>query len=161
MGICGCGICTDITSMKCNDVWTHNGITTHICLHTEHVWNKKLWQWPISSWICGAYPKNHAHILHFYVFCYRLTLGDFTTMWCCYNTVNFLQNPPKRHPTAHPCGWGMGCILWDQTELCSAVLYVIQQKSWQKRLLHPGMMCLFCDYFYFISPRGLRTGCLV
>ena len=33
--------------------------------------------------------------------------------------------------------------------------------SWQKRLLHPGMMCLFCDYFYFISPRGLRTGCLV
>ena len=33
--------------------------------------------------------------------------------------------------------------------------------SWQKRLLHPGMRCLFCDYFYFISPRGLRTGCLV
>ena len=33
--------------------------------------------------------------------------------------------------------------------------------SWRKRLLHPGMMCLFCDYFYFISPRGLRTGCLV
>ena len=33
--------------------------------------------------------------------------------------------------------------------------------SWQKRLLHPGMMCLFCDCFYFISPRGLRTGCLV
>ena len=33
--------------------------------------------------------------------------------------------------------------------------------SWQKRLLHPGMMCLFSDYFYFISPRGLRTGCLV
>ena len=33
--------------------------------------------------------------------------------------------------------------------------------SWQKRFLHPGMMCLFCDYFYFISPRGLRTGCLV
>ena len=33
--------------------------------------------------------------------------------------------------------------------------------SWQKRLLHPGMMCLFCDYFYFISPRGLRTGCVV
>ena len=32
--------------------------------------------------------------------------------------------------------------------------------SWQKRLLHPGMMCLFCDYFYFISPRGLRTGFL-
>ena len=32
---------------------------------------------------------------------------------------------------------------------------------WQKRLLHPGMMCLFCDYFYFISPRGLRTGFLV
>ena len=30
-----------------------------------------------------------------------------------------------------------------------------------KKLLHPGMMCLFCDYFYFISPRGLRTGCLV
>ena len=33
--------------------------------------------------------------------------------------------------------------------------------SWQKRLLHPGIMCLFCDYFYFISPRGLRTGCFV
>ena len=33
--------------------------------------------------------------------------------------------------------------------------------SWQKRLLHPGIMCVFCDYFYFISPPGLRAGCLV
>ena len=32
--------------------------------------------------------------------------------------------------------------------------------KYTKKLLHPGMMSLFCDYFYFISPRGLRTGCL-
>ena len=43
----------------------------------------------------------------------------------------------------------------------STLFYHIELHFWQKRLLHPGMMCLFCDYFYFISPRGLRTGCLV
>ena len=46
---------------------------------------------------------------------------------------------------------GRGKVIWKMDVI----------HSWQKRLLHPGMMCLFCDYFYSISPRGLRTGCLV
>ena len=37
------------------------------------------------------------------------------TVWCCYNTVKFLQNIHKRHPIARPLGRGMGCILWVQT----------------------------------------------
>ena len=28
---------------------------------------------------------------------------------------------------------------------------MVNLHSWQKRLLHPGMMCLFCDYFSSIS----------
>ena len=31
-----------------------------------------------------------------------------------YHAVNFLPNPLKIHPIAHPLGWGMGCILWAQ-----------------------------------------------
>ena len=70
------------------------------------------------------------------------------------------------------CSW---CLLWawrkvalPETDLLKLekqtdrhVISNVKIHSWQKRLLHPGMMCLFCDYFYFISPRGLRTGCLV
>ena len=33
--------------------------------------------------------------------------------------------------------------------------------SWQKKVLTSRDDVSFCDYFYFISPRGLRTGCLV
>ena len=33
------------------------------------------------------------------------------TVWCHYNTVNFLANIHKRHPIAHPLGQGMGCLL--------------------------------------------------
>ena len=31
-----------------------------------------------------------------------------------YNTVNFLTNIHKIHPTYHPLGWDMGCFLWVQ-----------------------------------------------
>ena len=34
------------------------------------------------------------------------------TWRCRYNAVNFLQNPHKRHPTARPWEWGMGCVWW-------------------------------------------------
>ena len=30
------------------------------------------------------------------------------TARCCYNAVNFLENPHKRHPIARPLGRGMG-----------------------------------------------------
>ena len=30
-----------------------------------------------------------------------------------------------------------------------------------KKVVTPRDDVSFCDYFYFISPRGLRTGCLV
>ena len=37
-----------------------------------------------------------------------------STVWCCYNAVNFLTNIHKRHPIAHLLGRGMGCLLWIQ-----------------------------------------------
>ena len=40
--------------------------------------------------------------------------SSLNTLWCCYNTVNFLTNIHKRHPIAHSLGWGMGCLLWIQ-----------------------------------------------
>ena len=36
------------------------------------------------------------------------------TVWCLYNTVNFLQNIHERHPAARPSGWAMGCLFWVQ-----------------------------------------------
>ena len=36
------------------------------------------------------------------------------TVWCCNNTINFPIDIYKRHPIAHPLGWGMGCLLWFQ-----------------------------------------------
>ena len=33
------------------------------------------------------------------------------TVWCCYNTVNFIQNSYKRHTIVCPLGWGMRCLL--------------------------------------------------
>ena len=51
------------------------------------------------------------------------------------------------------------CNNADQHRQCIHHQAMAMIHSTQKRLLHPGMMCLFCDYF--ISPRGLRTGCLV
>ena len=44
------------------------------------------------------------------------------TVQCRYNAVNFLSNPHKIHPIAHPLGRGMGCILWLQT-----VIYTLPQ----------------------------------
>ena len=44
------------------------------------------------------------------------------TMWCRYNAVSFIPNPHKRHPIAHPLGWGMGCILRLQT-----LIYILHQ----------------------------------
>ena len=38
-----------------------------------------------------------------------------STVWCPYNTVNFLQNPHKRHSIAHRWGWNLGFLLWVQT----------------------------------------------
>ena len=44
-----------------------------------------------------------------------LSLGPVCTVRCFYNEINFLQNPPKRHPIARLLGWDIGCLLWLQT----------------------------------------------
>ena len=47
-----------------------------------------------------------------------LATGSNSNLWntvrCRYNAVNFRTNIHKRHPIAHPSGWGMGCLLWIQ-----------------------------------------------
>ena len=53
-----------------------------------------------------------------------------STMQSRCNAINFLPNPPKRHPTARPWGWGMGCLLGDQPLISvpiAAVPYIIQR----------------------------------
>ena len=35
-----------------------------------------------------------------------------STVWCRYNSVNFLTNPHNTLPIACPWGRGMGCLLW-------------------------------------------------
>ena len=47
-------------------------------------------------------------------------------MRCCYNAVNFLQNPHKRHPIARPLGRGMGYILF----IATLDLYPAESLQW-------------------------------
>ena len=47
------------------------------------------------------------------------------TVRCCYDTVNFRPNPPKRHPIARPWGRGMGC-LWEYNLWCKFCLCHMQ-----------------------------------
>ena len=47
------------------------------------------------------------------------------TVWCSYNTVNFLQIPHKGHLIACPLGWDMGCLL------CIYALFYILPQSLQ------------------------------
>ena len=41
--------------------------------------------------------------------------GEYVTVWCRFNAVNFLKNPHNRHPISRPLGRDMGCLLWEQT----------------------------------------------
>ena len=47
------------------------------------------------------------------------------TCWNCYNAVNFLPNLHKIHPIARPLGRGMGCNLWFDTDLYSALVNAV------------------------------------
>ena len=63
--------------------------------------------------------------VYFFVLCLQ-----YYTVGCCYNAVNVLENPHKRHLIARPLGRGMGCLLWLQTldlnaALVTAVMYPI------------------------------------
>ena len=64
-------------------------------------------------------------------------------VWCLYNAVNFLPNPHKIHPIAHPLGWDMGCILWVQT-----VIYTLPQSMqwcmWYHVILNRVITALNC-----------------
>ena len=55
--------------------------------------------------------------------------SNMSTVQCCYNVVNFLENPHKRHPIARPLGRGMGCLVGWHSDLYYAsvtpVTYVI------------------------------------
>ena len=46
------------------------------------------------------------------------------TVWCHYIRVDFIPNPHDTHPTAHPWGRDMGCLLCLQT-----LIYVLLQFS--------------------------------
>ena len=78
--------------------------------------------------------KNESHFLsdackcHKTLFTIIIPAGNQDTMQRCYNVVNFLPNPHKRHPIARPWGWAMGCLLWVQPLINSvslaAILYI-------------------------------------
>ena len=77
--------------------------------NTEHICMPNKQQYPTSGWspepeLCTIFCVRNLH---------SCTL--LYTVRCRYNAVNFLQNPPKRHPIGHPLGRCMGCILWVQT----------------------------------------------
>ena len=49
---------------------------------------------------------------------------------CLYKTVNFLQNPRKKHPIARPNRWVMGCLLVIQIRI-----YILQQWCFQYHVI--------------------------
>ena len=64
--------------------------------------DKILFWWPQQD-------LNRKFLVGFHYFGWSFI--EHTAVWCCYKVVEFLPNPLKRHPIAHPWGWGMGCLL--------------------------------------------------
>ena len=71
---------------------------------------------------------------------------DTYTAWCCYNPVNFLKNPHKRHPIARLWGQAMGCLLW---VLLSSVSVAVMLYMWYHVLLDWIIAVLGCIYIWF------------
>ena len=63
--------------------------------------------------------------------CAKKTEFQYIGTWmikCCYNLVNFLQNPHKSHPITHPLGRDMRCFLCMKTVIYTLSLS-LQQHS--------------------------------
>ena len=71
-----------------------------------------------------------------------------TTVWCRYNTINFLQNTHERHPIACPSGQGMGCLLWFQPLidiLPQLLQWCVQYHDMLDRIITALDCKLFCE----------------
>ena len=74
-------------------------------------------------------------ITHIYEDCFTgasatLPWGQ-SSVWWCYNAINFIPNPHSRHPIARPWGRGMGCLLWVNSDFSStAVIALLCVISW-------------------------------
>ena len=86
--------------------------------------------------------------------CYSVVICN--TVWCCYNTVNFLANIHKWHLIAHPTGWGMGCLLWVQPliNILPEFLYLYMQYL---TILDHVIMALDCICGKASNFNGLST----
>ena len=91
-------------------VLAHSSISKHL----EHFWNKQLWFHKTLVKLVTDVTRVHG-------WC---EWGDtFYTVRSCYNAVNFLENPHKRHPIARLLWRGNGCLL------CTASNYKIYRLS--------------------------------
>ena len=68
------------------------------------------------------------------------------TVWCRYNTVNFIKNIYKRHPISRPLGRNMGCLLWIQ-HLIDILLQFLQQLMQCVTELDRVITALDCTHF--------------
>ena len=113
----------------------YNGIQYNIVLYKVLLW---LGLNLIRGWTDKRHPIHHLTGELWGIFCedleenwpgYKAPHG---AVRCQYNAVNFIQNPHKRHPIAHPRGRYMGCLLWfsKSDSLSRTVIAVYHVISW-------------------------------
>ena len=130
----------------------------------------------VKFWLC----TSHANIWCCFYFFGLLYFLPNAVQWY-HNVVNFLQNPNKRHPVAHPLGWAMGCLVWIQTliniltqslhwpfyvEPCyhSTRLYHITQEHEGidiQIILYCFLATIACEWMFMPwAPAFMTSGCL-
>ena len=129
--------------------------------HSNYEINRhKLFQQCVYTGSYVRIPNNNIYIYTFTYICHRYNLSKINTLYsisvCMYIWIpTFIQvyitficiNDSSIHKHAHT-------YIWSYIHVC---LYTLGKKS----CYTPGWCVFFVVFFYFISPRGLRTGCLV
>ena len=80
-----------------------------------------------------------------------------STVRCRYNAVNFRTNIHETHPTAHPLGRGMVCLLWIQhlIDIRSQFLQLFMQKL---TILDRIISALHCKLFTIYLNDNIDLG---
>ena len=94
---------------KCNLLITyllHHQMTSGRHVYVNITYCVLPWYW--SSMTQSGLIRARSNITRYCAECEN-------TVQCRYNVVNFLHNPHKIHPIAHPQGRDMVCLLWINT----------------------------------------------
>ena len=105
-------------------------------------------QWLVSNDLAQKQTVFNSLLIHYLIIIMCISHGN--TVGCHYNSVNFLENPHKRHPiagpflkNAGPLGRGMGCLLWIHT-----LIYVMSWELQRSMQNHVILNCVIMAQLY-------------